>query len=93
MQPRTINGLNTRRSFCHDFWDLVHLIARNWDLNREGARQGTPKRKGVKILTKGTGRAVARISITTIELTGMLAGLVYAFDVTERKRRREGYNF
>jgi len=85
----TITGYTREELLSMTFWDLVHPDCRELDLNREGARHGDAERKGVKILTKDGDERWLDISITTIEFDGMLAGLVSAFDVTERKLAEE----
>jgi len=85
----TITGYTREELLSMTFWDLVHPDCRELDLNREGARHGDAERKGVKILTKNGDERWLDISITTIEFDGMLAGLVSAFDVTERKLAEE----
>jgi len=85
----TITGYAREELLSMTFWDLVHPDCRELDLNREGARHGDAERKGVKILTKNGDERWLDISITTIEFDGMLAGLVSAFDVTERKLAEE----
>ncbi len=85
----TITGYTREELLSMTFWDLVHPDCRELDLNREGARHGDAERKGVKILTKNGDERWLDISITTIEFDGMLASLVSAFDVTERKLAEE----
>ncbi len=85
----TITGYTREELLSMTFWDLVHPDCRELDLNREGARHGDAERKGVKILTKNGDDRWLDISITTIKFDGMVAGLVSAFDVTERKLAEE----
>ncbi len=85
----TITGYAREELLSMTFWDLIHPDCRELDLNREGARHGDAQRKGVKILTKNDDERWLDISITTIEFDGMLASLVSAFDVTERKLAEE----
>src|SRR6266850_1951188 len=81
----TITGYSRQELLSMSFWDLVHPDCGELVSNREGARQGDAERNGVKILTKNGDERWLDISTTTIEFDGMLASLVSAFDVTERK--------
>jgi diguanylate cyclase (GGDEF)-like protein len=72
-----------------DFWDLVHPDCRELVLNRGGARQGDDEQYETKILTKNGDERWLDTSTTTIEFDGMLASLVSAFDLTERKHAEE----
>ena len=85
----TITGYAREELLSMTFWDLVHPDCRELDLNRGGARHGDAERNGVKILTKNGDERWLDISTTTIEFDGMLASLVSAFDVTERKLAEE----
>jgi len=85
----TITGYAREELLSMTFWDLVHPDCRELDLNRGGARHGDTERNGVKILTKNGDERWLDISTTTIEFDGMLASLVSAFDVTERKLAEE----
>src|SRR5258705_2908254 len=85
----TIGGYAREELLSMTFWDLVHPDCRELDLNRGGARHGDAERNGVKILTKNGDERWLDISTTTIEFDGMLASLVSAFDVTERKLAEE----
>ena len=85
----TITGYTREELLSMTFWDLIHPDCRELDLNREDPRHGDAERKGVKILTKNDDKRWLDISITTIEFDGMPAGLVSAFDVTERKLAEE----
>jgi len=67
------------------FWDLVHPDCRELPLDRGGARTGEDAQHEVKILTKNGGERWLDIGAATIEFDGMLATLVSAFDLTERK--------
>src|SRR6266403_2058385 len=85
----TITGYSRQELLSMSFWDLVHADCGELVSNREGARQGDAERNGVKILTKNGDERWLDISTTTIEFDGMLASLVSAFDVTERKLAEE----
>jgi len=67
------------------FWDLVHPDCRELPLDRGRARTGEDAQHEVKILTKNGGERWLDIGAATIEFDGMLATLVSAFDLTERK--------
>ena len=71
------------------FWDLVHPDCRELPLNPRGARTGDAAQHEVKILTKNGGERWLDIGTATIEFDGMLASLVSAFDLTERKHAEE----
>src|SRR5438046_10282838 len=71
------------------FWDLVHTTCRELGSNRGGGRQGDAEQHAVKILTKNGDEKWLDISTTMIEFDGMLASVVSAFDVTERKHAAE----
>ena len=84
-----ITGYTREELLSMNFWDLVHPDYRELVSNRGGARHGGARRYEVKILTKnGDGRWVD-ISTAMIEFDGMMASLVSAFDLTERKRAEE----
>ncbi len=85
----TITGYAREELLAMDFWDLVHPDCRELVLNRGGARQGAAERYEAKILTKNGDDRWLDISTTTIEFDGMLASLVSAFDLTERKNAEE----
>jgi diguanylate cyclase (GGDEF)-like protein len=72
-----------------NFWDLVHPDCQELVLNRGGARQGDAEQYEVKILTKSGDERWLDISTVMIEFDGMLASLVSAFDLTERKYAEE----
>ncbi len=72
-----------------NFWDLVHPDCRELVLNRGDARHGGARQYEVKILTKNGDERWLDISTTMIEFDGMLASLVSAFDLTERKHAEE----
>ena len=85
----TITGYAREELLSMTFWDLVHPACRELDLNRGGARHGDAEQYAVKILTKNGDERWLDISTTMIEFDGMLASLVSAFDVTERKHAEE----
>jgi diguanylate cyclase (GGDEF)-like protein/PAS domain S-box-containing protein len=85
----TITGYAREDLLTMDFWDLVHPDCRELVLDRGGARQGAAERYEVKILTKNGDERWLDISTAWIEFDGMLASLVSAFDVTERKHAEE----
>jgi diguanylate cyclase (GGDEF)-like protein/PAS domain S-box-containing protein len=80
----TITGYAREELLSMDFWDLVHPGCSGLTLNRGDARQDE-----VKILTKSGDERWLGISTTKIEFDGMLATLVSAFDLTERKHAEE----
>ena len=85
----TITGYAREELLSMDFWDLVHPDCRELVLNRGGARQGDAEQYEVKILTKNGDERWLDISTAMIEFDGMLASLVSAFDLTERKYAEE----
>jgi len=85
----TITGYAREELLSMSFWDLVHPDCRELVSNRGGARQGGAEQYEVKILTKNGGERWLDISTTMIEFDGMLASLVSAFDLTERKHAEE----
>lgn len=85
----TITGYAREDLLTMDFWDLVHPACRELVLNRGGARQGAAERYEIKILTKNGDERWLDVSTAWIEFDGMLASLVSAFDVTERKHAEE----
>ncbi len=85
----TITGYSREELLAMDFWDLVHPDCRELVLYRGGARQGAAERYEAKILTKNGDERWLDISTATIEFDGMLASLVSAFDLTERKHAEE----
>jgi diguanylate cyclase (GGDEF)-like protein/PAS domain S-box-containing protein len=85
----TITGYAREDLLTMDFWDLVHPDCRELVLDRGGARQGAAERYEIKILTKNGDERWLDISTAWIEFDGMLASLVSAFDVTERKHAEE----
>jgi len=85
----TITGYAREELLSMTFWDLAHPDCGELDLNRGGARNGDAEQFGVKILTKNGDERWLDISTTMIEFDGMLASLVSAFDVTERKHAEE----
>jgi diguanylate cyclase (GGDEF)-like protein/PAS domain S-box-containing protein len=84
-----ITGYAREELLSMNFWDLVHPDCRELVLNRGGARQGDADRYEVKILTKNGDERWLDISTAMIEFDGMLASLVSAFDLTERKHAEE----
>src|SRR5258708_38412214 len=72
-----------------NFRDQVHHECRELILNRVWARQRDAEQYEVKILTKNGDERWLDISTAIIEFDGMLAGLVSAFDLTERKHAEE----
>jgi diguanylate cyclase (GGDEF)-like protein/PAS domain S-box-containing protein len=80
----TITGYAREELLSMDFWDLVHPDCSGLTLNRGDARQDE-----VKIVTKNGDERWLGISTTKIEFDGMLATLVSAFDLTERKHAEE----
>src|SRR5256884_8715996 len=85
----TITGYAREDLLSMTFWDLVHPDCRELVSNRGGLRQGDAEQYAVKILTKNGDERWLDISTTMIEFDGMLASLVSAFDVTERKHAEE----
>ena len=85
----TITGYAREELLSMTFRDLAHPDCRELDLNRGSARQGDAEQYVVKILTKNGDERWLDISTTMIEFDGMLASLVSAFDVTERKHAEE----
>jgi len=85
----TITGYAREDLLSMTFWDLVHPDCRELVSNRGGLRQGDAEQHAVKILTKNGDERWLDISTTMIEFDGMLASLVSAFDVTERKHAEE----
>ena len=85
----TITGYAREELLSMSFWDLVHPDCRELPLNPGGARTGDAAQHEVKILTKNGGERWLDIGTATIEFDGMLASLVSAFDLTERKHAEE----
>jgi diguanylate cyclase (GGDEF)-like protein/PAS domain S-box-containing protein len=85
----TITGYAREDLLAMDFWDLAHPDCRELVLNRRGERQGAAERYEIKILTKNGDERWLDISTAKIEFDGMLASLVSAFDLTERKHAEE----
>src|SRR5437773_10951993 len=71
------------------FWELVHPYRRELVSNRGGVRQGDSTQHAVKILSKNGDERWLDISTTMIEFDRLLASVVSAFDVTERKHAEE----
>ena len=85
----TITGYAREELLSMSFWDLVHPDCRELVSNRGSARLGDAEQYAVKILTKNGDERWLDINTTMIEFDGMLASLVSAFDVTERKLAEE----
>jgi diguanylate cyclase (GGDEF)-like protein/PAS domain S-box-containing protein len=85
----TITGYSREELLSMSFWDLVHPDCRELVSNRDGARQGDAKQFEVRILTKNGDERWLDIRTAMIEFDGMLASLVSAFDLTERKHAEE----
>jgi len=85
----TITGYTREELLSMNFWHLVHPDCQELVSNRGGARQGDAGQYEVKILTKNGGERWLDISTTMIEFDGMLASVVSAFDLTERKLAEE----
>src|SRR5260370_2967997 len=68
---------------------LVYADWRERGLRRGGARHGGARRYKVKILTKNGDERWLDMSTAMIEFDGMLARMVSAFDLTERKHAEE----
>jgi diguanylate cyclase (GGDEF)-like protein/PAS domain S-box-containing protein len=84
-----ITGYAREELLSMNFWDLVHPDCPELVLNRGGARQGDVGQYEVKILTKNGDERWLDINTAMIEFDGMLASLVSAFDLTERKHAEE----
>jgi diguanylate cyclase (GGDEF)-like protein/PAS domain S-box-containing protein len=85
----TITGYAREELLSMTFWDLVHPDCQELVSNRGGARQGDAEQYEVKILTKNGDERWLDISTAMIEFDGVLASLVSAFDLTERKHAEE----
>src|SRR5205809_7727080 len=85
----TITGYVREDLLSMSFWDLVHPDCRELVLSRGGVRQGDAEQYEITILRKNGDRPWLDISTTMVEFDGMLASLVSAFDVTERKHAEE----
>jgi diguanylate cyclase (GGDEF)-like protein/PAS domain S-box-containing protein len=85
----TLTGYAREELLSMNFWDLIHPNCGELVLNRGGARQGDACQYEVKILTKNGDERWLDISTAMIEFDGMLASLVSAFDLTERKYAEE----
>ena len=85
----TITGYAREELLSMNFWDLVHPDCRELVSNRGTARQGDAEQYAVKILTKNGDERWLDISTTMIEFDGMLASVVSAFDLTERRHAEE----
>jgi diguanylate cyclase (GGDEF)-like protein/PAS domain S-box-containing protein len=85
----TITGYAREELLSMDFWDLVHPDCRELVLSRGGTQPGDTRQYEVKILTKNGGERWLDIRTLMIEFDGVLASLVSAFDLTERKHAEE----
>jgi diguanylate cyclase (GGDEF)-like protein/PAS domain S-box-containing protein len=85
----TITGYLREELLSMSFWDLVHPDCRELVLDRGGPRKADAQQHEVKILTKNGAERWLDIGTATIEFDGMLATLVSAFDLTERKHAEE----
>ncbi len=85
----TITGYAREELLSMNFRDLIHPDCRELVLKRGGARQRDAEQYEVKILTKNGDERWLDISTAIIEFDGMLASLVSAFDLTERKHAEE----
>jgi diguanylate cyclase (GGDEF)-like protein/PAS domain S-box-containing protein len=84
-----ITGYAREDLLAMNFWDVIHPDFRELVLKRRGARAGSAGQCEVKILTKSGEERWLDIQTAEIEFDGKLAGLVSAFDFTERKRTEE----
>jgi len=85
----TITGYAREDLLAMNFWDLVHPDCRELVLKRQGTPEGPAGQCEVKILTKSGEERWLDINTAVIEFDGKLAGLVSAFDFTERKQAEE----
>jgi diguanylate cyclase (GGDEF)-like protein/PAS domain S-box-containing protein len=85
----TITGYAREELLSMNFWDLVHPDCREPDLNRGSARHGDAEQHSIKIRTKNGHERWLDMSIAMIEFGGMLASVVSAFDLSERKLAEE----
>lgn len=85
----TITGYTREELLATNFWGLVHPDCRELVLNRRDAREAPAGQCEVKILTKRGEARWLDIHTAVIEFEGKLAGLVSAFDVTDRKQKEE----
>jgi diguanylate cyclase (GGDEF)-like protein/PAS domain S-box-containing protein len=85
----TITGYTRKELLSMNFWDLVHPDCQELVSNRGGARQVDAEQYEVKILAKNGDERWLDISTAIIEFDGMLASVVSAFDLTERKLAEE----
>ena len=85
----TITGYAREELLSMTFRDLIHPDCRELVLKRGGARQRDAEQYEVKIRTKNGDERWLDISTAIIEFDGMLASLVSAFDLTERKQAEE----
>jgi diguanylate cyclase (GGDEF)-like protein/PAS domain S-box-containing protein len=84
-----VTGYSREELLSMNFWDLVHPDCPELFLSRAGAPQRGAGQYEVKILTKNGDERWLDISAAMIEIDGMLASLVSAFDLTERKHAEE----
>jgi len=85
----TLTGYTAQELLEMRFWDVVHPDFRERVKERGLARQrgeNIPPRYEFKIVTKSGEERWLDIAAGTIELEGKLAGIVTAYDITERKR-------
>ena len=85
----TITGYAREELLSMNFRDLIHPDCRELVLKRGGARQRDAEQYEVKILKKNGDERWLGVSTAIIEFDGMLASLVSAFDLTERKHAEE----
>jgi diguanylate cyclase (GGDEF)-like protein/PAS domain S-box-containing protein len=87
-----ITGYTQEELLSMDFWDLIHPDIREPAINRRRVHReemGPASRSQVRILTKDGDERWLDISTATIEFDGMLASLISAFDLTDRKQAEE----
>src|SRR5260370_11268043 len=85
----TISGYAREELLSMSLRDLIHPDCRELVLKQVGAPQRDAEQYEVKILTKNGDERWLDISTAIIEFDGMLASLVSAFDLTERKHAEE----
>jgi len=88
----TLTGYNREELLATGSWDLVHPDSREVVIEKGLARlQGDPAsiRYEIKILTKEGKARWLDITTATIDFEGQPAGLIAAFDITERKAEEE----
>jgi len=87
-----ITGYTREELLSMNFCDLVHPDSRELVINQGRARQGeigVASRYEVRIHTKNREERWLDITAATIDFDGVLARLVSAFDLAERKRVEE----